>query len=144
MDHVAILSKRWNLLDKIIAGEKTVESRWYKFRRAPWNKIVVGDVVYFKETAKLISAKAVVDKVLQFSDLNAVKIKEILDNYAVEIGIPFDKISSFAEGVKGKKYCILVFLKNVEKIQPFEINKRGFGLMSAWLCVEDIEKIKIL
>ena len=38
--------------------------------------------------------------------------------------------------------CMLVFLKNVEKIEPFEINKSGFGIMSAWISVESIPKIK--
>jgi len=39
MDHVAILSKKYELLDKIISGEKTIESRWYVNRIAPWNKM---------------------------------------------------------------------------------------------------------
>ena len=27
---------------------KTIESRWYQTRRAPWNGIAAGDVVYFR------------------------------------------------------------------------------------------------
>jgi hypothetical protein len=42
-----------------------------------------------------------------------------------------------------KNYCILIFLKEVKSISPFDINKAGFGNASAWLCVEDIENIKI-
>jgi hypothetical protein len=41
---------------------------------------------------------------------------------------------------------MLIFLKNPQKIESFEIDKRGFrgfGMMSAWITVEDIDKIKI-
>lgn len=33
--------------------------------------------------------------------------------------------------------------KNSKEIESFEINKAGFGMMSAWLTVENIDKIKI-
>jgi len=39
MDHVAIMNKKWKLIDSIIVGQKTIESRWYKFKRDPWNEI---------------------------------------------------------------------------------------------------------
>jgi len=35
-----------------------------------------------------------------------------------------------------------VFLKNPREIRPFKINKAGFGMMSAWLTVGDINQIK--
>ncbi len=38
----------------------------------------------------------------------------------------------------------MMFLKNPQKIEPFEIDKKGFGAMAAWLTVADIEKIKRL
>ncbi|MBI4140375.1 hypothetical protein HY485_00915 [Candidatus Woesearchaeota archaeon] len=143
MDHIAILNKSWNLLGKILSGEKTIESRWYKFRRAPWNKIFAGETVYFKNSGEQITVRAKVDKVLQFSDLSEQKVKEILDLYHLQIGIPENKVSEFVAQFRNKKYCILVFLKSVQKIVPFEISKKGFGVMSAWLCVDDIEEIKI-
>lgn len=33
MEHVAIMKKSWGLTRKILSGEKTIESRWYRFRR---------------------------------------------------------------------------------------------------------------
>jgi len=44
--------------------------------------------------------------------------------------------------VEGKNYCLLVFLKNPQAIEPFEIDKTGFGAMAAWITIDNIEKIK--
>jgi len=48
MNHIAIMRKSWGLAEKILTGEKTIESRWYETRRAPWGKIKKGDIVYLK------------------------------------------------------------------------------------------------
>jgi ASC-1-like (ASCH) protein len=43
---------------------------------------------------------------------------------------------------RGKKYCILVWLKDVTEVEdPFLINKQGFGKMTAWLTVPSISQI---
>jgi hypothetical protein len=44
-DHVAILRKSSGLLEKILAGEKKIESRWYSARFTPWDQISAGDTV---------------------------------------------------------------------------------------------------
>lgn len=141
MEHVAIMKKSWGLTKKIFSGEKKIESRWYKFKYAPWDRIKSGEVVYFKNSGEPITIKTKADKVLQFSDLTPEKVREILNKYAKELGI--DKTPEFFAMFKNKKYCILIFLKNIQKVKPFEIDKTGFGLMSAWISVEDIDKIKI-
>lgn len=50
MHHIAIMNGPWNLIPKILSGEKTIESRWYRTRRAPWGGIRAGDTVYFKDS----------------------------------------------------------------------------------------------
>jgi len=139
MQHIAILKKSWKLIDKILSGEKKIESRWYKNKSAPWNKIKAGETVYFKESGSPVTIKTEVEKVLQFSNLTPNKVKELLNKYGENIGI---KANDFYEQLKDKNYCLLIFLKNSKKIKPFQINKTGFGLMSAWICVNNIEQIK--
>ena len=48
MHHIVIMKKRWGLIPKIVNGEKTIESRWYKNKVVPWNKITVGDKLFLK------------------------------------------------------------------------------------------------
>ena len=142
MDHIAILKKSRKLLQKIASGEKTVESRWYKFKRDPWNKIKKEEIIYFKDSGDPVSFKAEVENVLQFDNLNLKKVKEIINKYGKSICLSENKDREFWKYFDNKKYCILIFLKNVKKINKFNINKKGYGLMNAWICVENIRKIK--
>ncbi len=138
MDHLAILSKNGKLLNKILSSEKTIESRWYKFKRTPYQNIAAGDVIYFKESGEPVTTRATVSRVLFFDRLNEEKIKRLLQQYGKKIGVS----RSYAEKVKGKNLCTLMFLEKVEQIEPFKINKKGHGLMAAWITVDKIEKIK--
>jgi S-adenosylmethionine:tRNA-ribosyltransferase-isomerase (queuine synthetase) len=144
MDHIAILNKQWKLIPKILNKEKTIETRWYLTRRDPWNKVMQGDTIYFKDSGEKVTAKAQVEKVLQYDHYSEKQLKEIIEKYGGKGQIYFeDSIEEEFEYVKDKNYAILMFLKNPESIKPFDINKQGFGNACAWLCVENIEKIKI-
>ena len=143
MQHIAIMRKSWRLLPKILTGEKKIESRWYNNRYSPWDKIKKGDVVYFKNSGEPITIKAEIDKVIQYENLTRIKVKEILNEYGRKDGLGINDIPKFYKLFKNKKYCILVFLKNPKSIKPFDIVKTGFGMMSAWLCVDNVNRIKL-
>lgn len=142
MEHIAIMRKSWGLTPKILAGQKKIESRWYKTRYPPWGRIKAGERVYFKDSGEPVTLKAEVEKVVQFSDLTPGKVREILDRYGRADGIGIDKIPKFFEIFKYKRYCMLIFLKNPQKIEPFEIDKSGFGAQCAWISVDDVNEIK--
>jgi len=144
MDHVAIMKKEWGFIEKILGGEKTIESRWYKNKYGPWDLIKKGDNVYFKNSGEIVSVKAEVKKVIQFSNINPLTVKKILEKYGKHIGIFKKDMSIFFKLFRDKKYCILIFLKNPQKIQPFQINKKGFGAMASWITVKNINLIKKL
>lgn len=138
MEHVAIMKKSWGLLPKILSGEKKIESRWYLTKHAPWGRIQAGDIVYFKNSGEPVTLKATVNRVLQFENLTPAKIHEILRTYGKEDGIERGETKKFFDLSKSKKYCILTFLSNVQKVPPFNINKSGFGAMSAWITVSSL------
>lgn len=142
MEHLAIMRKSWGLMDKILQGEKKIESRWYSVKYKPWDSIKRGEMVYFKDSGGPVRIKTEVSKVIQFSDLTPERVKEILDEYGDDDGLEKEKIPEFFERFKNKRYCMLIFLKNPQEIKPFEIDKTGFGVMSAWISVDDIAEIK--
>ena len=146
MHHVAIMNKSWKLIPKILSGEKKIESRWYQTRRAPWNKIHKGDVVYFKNSAEAITASAEVFRVLQFSFSNKSPEKSleearlVVKKYGKEICIVNPDPSTWG---KVPRYCILIFLKNPASIkQPFKIHKKGFGSAAAWPTMKNIKEVR--
>ena len=143
MDHVAIMKKSWGLTQKILSGKKKIESRWYKAKHAPWDIIKAGDTIYFKDSGEPVTIKAEVDKVVQFSGLNPGKVKGILETYGNDDGIASDDIAKFFELFRDKKYCMLIYLKNPKRVKPFNIDKSGFGLMAAWITVQNINQIRV-
>ena len=142
MDHVVIMKKSWHLLEKIISGEKICESRWYKFRRDPWDRVKVGDILWFKNSGESVTLKAVAKKVVQFSNLDQKKVRKIIKKHGRDICLQQKFDEPLDEYFLSKNYCILVYLEKVKEIKPFDIDKTGFGISSAWLCVDDIKKIK--
>lgn len=138
MEHLAILNKKLNLLPKILSGEKTIESRWYKFKRDPYNRIKENEIIYFKNSGEPVTVKSKVENVLFFENLDNKKIKYLLEVYGRRIGVDV----SYLENLSGKRYCSLIFLKDVQQIEPFDIDKTGYGNMAAWITLDSIEKIK--
>lgn len=142
--HIAIMRKSWGLTPKILTGEKTVESRWYKNRYKPWGQIEAGETVYFKDSGEPVTLKTTVGKVLQFDGLTSKKVKELLNKYAKSDGLGIEKkeINKYFQMFKDKKYCLIVFLEEPQKIKPFNIDKTGFGAMASWLVVDNINRLK--
>ena len=143
MDHVAIMQKSWGFTEKIATCQKTIESRWYNVRYAPWGRISPGDNIYFKNSGEPVTIQAKISRVINFSDLTPEKVQTILEDYNKVLGLDESDILRFFEMFKHKRYCILIYLKDAHHIQPFEIHKQGFGTMSSWLSIESITKIKV-
>jgi len=141
-DHVAIMRPCLGFLEKIVSGDKTIESRWYLQRTAPWDEITAGDAVYFKNAGQPVTLRAKVADVKQYDRLNPAKIRQLLDKYNSQLGLTKSESDSFFSEIKNKRFGILIFLTDIRKINPFDIDKSGFGTMSGWLVIDDIAKIK--
>ncbi len=139
MDHIAIMRKNWHLIEKLLAGTKTVETRWSVNKVAPWNKVSVGDTVYFKNAGEPVIAKATVSQILQFQDLTVEIRTQIASEYARQDGLSAAELLAWGSH---KNYCTIVHLINSQLVTPFHINKAGFGSAAAWLAVNDVNSIK--
>lgn len=141
--HVAIMKQSWGLTQKILNGQKTIESRWYKNQYKPWKEIQPEDTVYFKDSGKPVCLKAIVDKVLRFYALTPLKVEAILREFGEADGIDSDnQYEQFYNLFRNKRYCLLIFLRQVEKVIPFDIDKRGYGAMASWLVLDNINQVK--
>jgi ASC-1-like (ASCH) protein len=141
MDHIAIMKKSWKLIPKILSGEKTIESRWYQTRRTPWNRVGVGDRLFFKNSGELVSVSADVAEVLQFEIQTIKDAQKIVTDYGAEICMTNSNAEDWAPL---PKYCILLRLTNPKRLsESFQIDKQGFGSSTAWITVENIQKIRL-
>lgn len=129
MIHIAILQNPF--FDMILNGTKTIESRWSMHKIAPYQKVKKGDTILLKETGKLVTAKAIAKEV-KFFELTPEKVEEIRLQYGKQIGT--DKFKDW-KSTLNKKYCTLIWLDKVEKIQPLKVPRsNGAG----WILIKNL------
>ena len=136
------MKKQWGLVPKILNGEKTVESRWYKNKITPWDKIKPGDTIYFKDSGEKVSLKANVTGVEQYKIRSNEHAREIMEKYSLQDLGAVEIAETIKKYISNKNYAIFVHFDDVKKIEPFDIDKTGFGMQAAWLTIHSLEKIK--
>lgn len=125
--HLAILHKHY--LSKILAGEKTIESRFTKVKCLPHGRVGINDLIFLKQTAGDIVATAYVDNVIYFENLSSDDVNQILNKYNDKIKLGDD----FLQKALSSKYCTLIILKQVTRLKPFAFSMKG---RSGWYIVE--------
>jgi len=125
--HLAILKRAY--LDAIIAGEKTVELRLTRTRRAPFGRISRGDTVFLKPTGGPVCAKARVSAVKQFENLTPAVIEALKNRYNELVKAE----ESFWQSKRDCRFATLIFLEKVRLIEPVSINKRDWR---AWVVLD--------
>jgi len=143
MDHIAIMKKSWGLIPKIVSGEKTCEARWYKTKRAPWGVAHKGDRIYFKNGSGPVMVTAIVSDVYQYEVKSNTHALEIMKKHILSDLGTNEMPKDIQKYITNKNYAMFLYFTNVKKIQPFEIDKRGFGSMTAWISIDNINKIKL-
>ena len=77
--HLMIVHPKYASL--IMTGQKLVEARMGTDRRAPYNRVQPGDVIFIKPTSQAVIGRAVVHRVDQYSGLNADDINHLRTVY---------------------------------------------------------------
>lgn len=109
------------VLDKILAGTKTMVIRGAAGRKIPHSRVFEDELLYFMEkgTAK-ISAKATVKKVENYVKLTEDEISKILNENQPKLNL------SEKQKVRWHKKCLcLVEFENVEEITPLDFDHQG-------------------
>lgn len=125
------------VLDKILAGTKTMVVRGAAGRKIPHSRVFEGDQLYFMEKGSAsITAAAVVRSVQNYVKLSDEEITKILaDNQ--------DKLNlSDKQKERWHKKCLcLVEFENAKEITPLAFDHQGN--MDDWLIIEKIEDVVV-
>ncbi|MBI2599667.1 hypothetical protein HYW43_01975 [Candidatus Daviesbacteria bacterium] len=108
--------------EKILSGEKTIESRFSKAKLVPFGLISAGDLVYIKPSGKDIIGQFRVKKVIFFDGLEASDLVDLEEQYGK--GIAADE--SYWKTNKGAKYATLIFIGNSNRFitSPIKLTKK--------------------
>ncbi|MBN9389776.1 MAG: ASCH domain-containing protein [Chloroflexi bacterium] len=125
--HIAIMSHR-SLLDKIFAGEKTIESRFSRVKSPPFGQITAGDKVYFKLSGGPVLGYARVAQVEEFENLTPQQIEDLTTKYRAELALSEDFLARKMES----KFASLLFLEDVTTSEPWTFKQEG---RSGWIVL---------
>lgn len=131
MEHLAIMKKGY--IEKILSGEKKIESRFSMNRATPYHKISAGDQVYMQEVGKEVTAVFEVVDVLFFDHLSEEKVEMLRARYGKDICADED----FWERKKSAQYATLIYIKEPRRIAPFKVCKHD---RSAFKTVENVKR----
>ncbi len=129
--------KREKVLDKILAGTKTMVVRGAAGRKIPHSRVFEGERLYFIEKGSAqITATATVKEVQNFVKLSEEEITQTLAENQGKLNL------SDKQKVRWHKKCLcLVEFENVEEISPLAFEHQGN--MDDWLILEKIEDVLV-
>jgi hypothetical protein len=132
--HLAVLTKPY--LEKIITGQKTIESRFSKSRTPPFDRVQKDDIVFLKEVSGPIHAIALTSQVLFFGPLKPGEAEYIMESY--QEGLQLD--SDFQKSKQDSHYATLISLGRILPIKPIQLIKLD---RRPWVILKDVVYDKI-
>jgi hypothetical protein len=141
MDNVVYLDYKAKELENIKSGNKTMIIRGAMGRKLPYGRVNKYDILYFLENKGdgIIKGKAIVKKVFNSEKLTKEQSIGIVEQNQNKLLLNKGLEKRFA----GKRYLVLITIKDFEELEPFKIDRSEYGNMDDWLPVENIEKVKV-
>ena len=141
MEHVVYLDRKARELENLAEGSKTMLIRGAMGRKLPYGRVNEGDVLYFMENNGdgWVKAKAVVSDVFQSEKLTPEQSLALVEENQDKLLLDAGMKKRFA----GKRYLVLISVKDFEEIPFFQIDRSAYGNMDDWLPVEEIEQVRI-
>jgi len=141
MDHIVYLDFKAKELENIENGKKSMIIRGAMGRKLPYGRVNKDDILFFIENKGdgLVKGKAIVEHVFNSDKLTKEQSIEIVEEKQDKLLLNPQLIKRFS----GKRYLVLITIKDFENTGPFKIDRSEYGNMDDWLPVGNIEKIKI-
>jgi hypothetical protein len=141
MDHVVYLDASAQELDLLLSGQKTMIIRGATGRKMPYGRVNRNDILYFinNNAEGLILAKARVKSVFNSDKLAEAESIALVEKHQGKLQLSKKQQARWG----GKRYLVLIEVGDVQKVEPFQIDKSDYGNMDDWLPVEQIERVKL-
>jgi ASC-1-like (ASCH) protein len=133
--HLVILKKPY--LDAILAGRKTIESRFLKTRHSPFGRVAAGDRLFLKVSSGPVCATAVVAAAENFENLTPKQIAAIKEKHNCQIC----GSDEYWQNIADCRFGILAWLKDVKTIKPVYISKKDWR---GWVVLTDKKNFGLL
>lgn len=137
MIHVVYCDDKAKVLEKILAGTKSMIVRGAAGRKIPHSRVFDGEKIYFmKKGTGRISATAIVKSVQNYTKLTPNEIDLVFEKNKEKLSLT-DK-----QRERWHKKCLcMVEFDNLKEIEPLEFDHQGN--MDDWLIIEKIEDVLV-
>ena len=137
MVHLVYCDDKAKVIEKIIAGSKTMVIRSAAGRKIPHSRVFEGETLYFmKKGTGLITASATVSYVKNFVKLSEEEISKTIEDNQNKL----DLTDKQKERWHKKCLCFVEF-NDVKEIESLEFDHQSN--MDDWLIIEKIEDIVV-
>ncbi len=108
--------------EAILAGKKTIESRFSKKKNPPFGQIATGDLVYIKPSGKDIIGQFRVKKVIFYDGLEVGDIRGVREKYGGDLAVD----ESYWKRKENSRYATLIFIGEVDPFitAPIKFSKK--------------------
>ncbi|MDO8429102.1 MAG: hypothetical protein Q7S88_00550 [Candidatus Daviesbacteria bacterium] len=124
--HLAIMHQ--SVIEAILLGRKTIETRFSKHRIVPFGAISVGDLVYLKPPGKEIEGQFRVKKVYTYDGLTTSDVEKIFTEFKSEIATgdqDFDR--GYLIQKRGSLFGTVIFIGDSERFINLAIISRALN-----------------
>jgi hypothetical protein len=126
--HLAVMAEPY--LARVLAGEKTIESRFARVRAAPYGCVAPGDTIWLKRSGGPIVGLALAAVVRQYDDLTPERVDALVERYGAALRLDAD----FAARVRSCCYATLIWLVEVRAFDmPIRYRRRD---RRGWVTLE--------
>lgn len=133
--HLAIFQPQ--VIDEIISGRKTVETRFSLKKIPPFGQISTGDIVYLKPSGKPVLGQFLVKKVIFFENLNNDDWALIKNHYGDKLSLGTEEADKrYFKDHQEAKYGTIIFIDQVEQFITSPITYKKNDRRS-WLVLDD-------
>ncbi len=140
MDHVVYLDAKAAELENILSGRKTMIIRGAAGRKLPYGRVHAGDTLYLinNNAEGVVKAKATVSSVHDSEKMDEKSSEELVRKNQGSLQLTDKQFQRWA----GKRYLVLISVKDPVEIKPFQIDKSSYSNMDDWLPVGEIGKVR--
>ena len=130
MNYIVILDSGTKEIENLIRGTKSMIIYGSNVECIPHGIIAEGDILYFvnNDNCAEVKAKGVVSSVYNSCRLSVEESYEMIIRNQDKLYLPDDQFYRWA----GKKYLVLIELKDIEEVQPFFINNSNVLSSDGW------------
>lgn len=139
MNHIVTLDAGANEIGNLIRGIKSMIIQGADLKCVPYGIVEEGDILYFVNNDRQdeVKAKGVVSTVYNSYPLSVEESYEMIIRHQDKLILPDDLFYKWA----GKKYLVLIWLRDVEEVRPFFINRNILSDNDEWCCAGNLETI---